>query len=211
MLKRNGQNCHRTVPDYLGRLTDFEFLAYCAVFESLADDYGRVSSLNSALTELERSLPRLADACAAPKKHCPEIVPASEGPNWEMVGTLLKLDRTAMLLCRREVGGKREFSIIEHLDQNAPLARAKGVWHVQMTSNDAKVMLQDFVEGERQALKLYANDIVASARETVDQKYPGQNLGRVVKAISQRCTKATSPHPTAENRSGQKNAAGVRV
>jgi hypothetical protein len=212
MLTRDGQPCQRAVPDYPGRLTDFEFLAYCVVFESVADDFKRVAALNSALADLEHSRPRLANACAGPERDDPEIVPASDGLNWELVGTLLKFDRTALLLCRREIHGEREFSIIQRLDPSSPLAQAKGIWQVQMTSNDARVMLQDFVESERQALKLYAGDIVAIAREAVEHLYPGQNLGRVIEAISQRCAKdIAAEKATPVRRHVRRQSEGVRV
>lgn len=211
MLKRNGQPCERSVPDYLGRLTDFEFLAYGTVFEFVADDHKRLSDINSALTELEHSVSRLEGYCVRPQKQEPEIIPAKDGPYWEVVASLLKLDRTALLLCRREMNDQREFSIVEQLDPNSALAKAKGTWQVQMTSNDARLLLQDFIQGERHALELYANDVVAVARETIEEKYPGQNLGRVIKAISQRCSKAISSEQVVPIRHVSKQSEGVRV
>jgi hypothetical protein len=211
MLKRNGQPCQRSVPDYPGRLTDFEFLAYGAVFESVADDFKRLSGLSSTLTELEHVLPRLVDACAGPEKEDPEIIPARDGPYWQAVAFLMKLDRTSLLLCRRETNDQREFSVIEQLDPNSALAKAKGTWQVQMTSNDARLLLQDFIDGERQALQLYAGDIVAVAREVIDRKYPGQKLGRVTKAISQRCQNAISTEQVVPIRHSRKESAGIRV
>ena len=211
MLKRNGQPCERRVPDFPGRLTDFEFLAYGTVFDSIAQDYNQVSSINSTLNEIEHSFGRLVDGCLGPERSDPEIVPARDGPYWQVVGALLTLDRTSFLLCRRENNGDPEFSIIEQLDPNSPLAKAKGTWQVQMTSNDPRLLLQDFVEGERQTLQLYANDLVAIARETVEQKYPGQNLSRVIKAISQRCLKAVSGEEVIPIRHVTKQSEGVRV
>lgn len=211
MLKRNGQPCERSVPDYPGRLTDFEFLAYGTVFDSISVDYKQVSSVNAALDEIEHSLGRLVDACLGPERKEPEIVPARDGPYWQAVAALLTLDRTSFLLCRRENNCEREFSIVEQLDPNSPLAKAKGTWQVQMTSNDPRLLLQDFVEGERQTLQLYARDLVAIARETVEQKYPGQNLSRVIKAISQRCLKAVSGEEVVPIRHVTKQSEGVRV
>lgn len=211
MLKRNGQLCQRSVPDYSGRLTDFEFLAYGTVFEAVADDYKRLANLSSTLTELEHALPRLVSACLAIEKEEPEIIPARDGPYWQAVAFLMKLDRTSLLLCRRDVNDQREFSVIEQLDPNSPLAKAKGTWHVQMTSNDARLLLQEFINGEREALQLYAGDIVATAREVIDKKYPDRKLGRVVKAISQRCQKVISAEEVVPLRHVRNKSEGIRV
>jgi hypothetical protein len=38
-------------------------------------------------------------------------------------------------------------------------------------------------------VKPFANDIIATAQEQAAEKYPGEDLNRVLEAISQRCTK----------------------
>ena len=61
MLKRNGQPCQRTVPDYSGRLTDFEFLAYNTVFTSVEEDFKQLSAITDSLTDLERAFARVLE------------------------------------------------------------------------------------------------------------------------------------------------------
>lgn len=192
MLKRNGQPCQRTVPDYSGRLTDFEFLAYNTVFTSVEEDFKQLSAITDSLMDLADSFPRLLEASEGEIDKFQEVIPDETGRQWAVVAPLLKLGRTALLFCKREVEGTNEFAVVERLDPNSPLAQAKGVWQTQMTSNDARLLLQDFIEGERQTAELYAKDIVGISREAVEEKYPDQDLGRVVKAIAQRCSKKIS-------------------
>lgn len=192
MLKRNGQPCQRTVPEYSGRLTDFEFLAYSTVFTSVEEDFKQLSAITDSLTDLERSFPRLLEASEGGLDTFDQVLPDQNGNQWAIIAPLLKFRRTEMLFCKRIVEGKNEFAVVEQLDPSSPLAQAKGVWQMQMTSNDARLLLQDFIEGERQTALLYAQDIVGISREAAEDKFPEQDLGRVVKAIAQRCSKKIS-------------------
>jgi hypothetical protein len=105
---------------------------------------------------------------------------------------LLKFGRTALLFCKRVTERESEFAVIERLDPKSPLAQAKGVWQLQTASNDARLLLQEFMEGERRTAQIYAQDIVGMSREAVAENFPDRDLGRVIKAISQRCSKKIS-------------------
>lgn len=211
MLKRNGQPCQRTVPGYSGRLTDFEFLAYNTVFNSVEDDYRQLSAVADSLTDLERSLPGLLDASEGPTEGFQEMVPDETGAEWGVVRPLLKFNRTGLLFCKRVVEGQDEFAIIERLDPNSALAQARGAWHLQMTSNDPRLLLQDFMEAERKTAQMYAHDIVGMSREAVEEKFPERDLGRVIKAISQRCSKKLSTEERVIPVPVRKASEGVRV
>ena len=192
MLKRNGQLCQRTVPDYQGRLTDAEFLAYNTGFTAVEEDFRNLLTIHESLNELERSMPHLLEVSEAPVSDFNEIVPDQDRVRWSVVAPLLKLRRTQMLLCKRIENTKTEFAVIERLDSNSELAQAIGLWQRQMTSNDPRALLQDFIEGERQTLQLYGQDIVATAKEAIEEKFPERDSSRVIGAISQRCTKTIS-------------------
>lgn len=211
MLKRNGQPCQRSVPDCPGRLTDFEFLAYNTVFSSVEEDFKQLSAVTDSLTDLERSFPRLLEASEGAVGSFNEVVPDQTGRQWSVVAPVLKFRRTELLFCKRVVEGESEFAIIERLDPNSALAQAKGIWQLQMTSNDARLLLQDFIEGERQTAQLYAQDIVGIARDVVDEKYPDQDLGRVVKALAQRCSKKISTEERVIPVQTRKRIESVRV
>lgn len=211
MLKRNGQPCQRSVPDYSGRLTDFEFLAYNTVFTSVEEDFKQLSAVTDSLTDLEHSFPRLLDASAGSIENLSGIVPDQTGKQWSIIAPLLKFRRTELLFCKREVEGANEFAVVERLDPDSPLAKAKGTWQLQMTSNDPRLLLQDFMEGERQTLELCAQDIVGMSREAIEEKFPERDLGRVIKAISQRCTKKISTEEKVIPIQTRKRAESVRV
>lgn len=212
MLKRNGQPCQRTVPDYPGRLTDFEFLAYNTVFTAVEEDFKLLSAVTESLTDLERSFPRLLEASEGAMDSFNEVVPDQTGKQWAVVAPLLKFRRTELLFCKRIVeGAENEFAVVERLDPKSPLAQARGVWQLHMTSNDARLLLQDFIEGERQTAQLYAQDIVGISRDEIDEKYPDQDLGRVVKAIAQRCSKKISTEERVIPVQTRKRVESVRV
>ncbi|HVS50858.1 MAG TPA: hypothetical protein VHD62_00785 [Opitutaceae bacterium] len=211
MLKRNGQLCHRSVPDYGGRLTDFEFLAYSTAFTSVEEDYKQLSTITDSLTEVEGAFPRLLEASAGAPNSFSEVVADQTGKQWSVISPLLKLRRTELLFCKRFIEGDPEFSVIQRLDPESSLAKAQGVWQLQESSNDPRLLLQDFIESERQTAQLYAQDIRAVAREALEQKYPDRDLGRVIKAIAQRFAKKVSTEEQVTPIQVRQWSEGVRV
>jgi len=97
-----------------------------------------------------------------------------------------------MLWCKRQFGEMEEFAVVERFEPNSPLAIAQGEFDVQMTDSDPLRLLRDFINARRDAAQLFANDIIATAKEHVAENHPGENLNRVLDAISQRCTKSIS-------------------
>jgi hypothetical protein len=212
MLKRNGQPCQRSVPDYSGRLTDFEFLAYNTVFRGVEDSYQELSLLSDSITHTERSFGDVLAVSSAPSEEgTHEVVAEKNGAKWAVIASLLKQRQNELLFCKKEGGGATEFAIVEKLAPNSPLAKAQGMWFVHQTSNDARLLLQDFIENERQTLNLYANDIVASAKERIEEKYPDEDMSRVIKAISARCTKKSVLEEKAIPFQHNRPARGVRI
>jgi hypothetical protein len=195
MLKRNGQLCQHSVPDYSGRLTGDEFLAYNTVFSAVEDQIQQLSGIRDSLNELEASLTKMVDAAANALTRT-ETVRAKDGVEWQVVKPLLKPQHSEVLWCKRSVGAKTEHAVIERFNPNSPLAKAQGASEVQMTSDDPKRLLQDFVQSQREMLHLWVHDIVALTRESLEEKFSGQDLSRVVKAIAQRCAKHSSPEET---------------
>jgi hypothetical protein len=92
-----------------------------------------------------------------------------------------------MLLCSRDIDGQKQFGVVEKFDPNSPYARVHGDTDLQMTGNNAFVLLQNYVESERSVLQLFRKDIEATVEENLSEKFPGQNHSRVVRAISARC------------------------
>lgn len=211
MLKRNGQLCHRSVPDYAGRLTDAEFLAYNAVFTSVEEDFKQLSAVTDSLTDVERAFPRLIEASEGASNSFSEVVADQTGKQWAVISPLLKLRRTELLFCKRLIEGEPEFSIIQRFDPESPLAKAHGVWQWLMMSDDPRLLLQGFIETERQVSLLYARDIEAITREAIKQRYPSLDPSRVIKAIAQRFAKKVSTEEQVVPVQVRRRSEGVRV
>lgn len=210
MMKRNGQLCEHTVPDYSGRLTDAEFLAYNSVFGAVESDFKELSKVANALVEVEKSFAQLVKAVSVPPESATEIVEAA-GVKWDAIKPLLKVEGSEMLWCRRHVEGAADYAVVERLDANSPLARAQGAFNLQMTGLDAPSLLRKFLQEQRETLGLYANDIVAEAHERLAEKYPGQDTDRVAKAIEARCAKQISSEQMTTQAQTPSRREGMRV
>lgn len=190
-MKRNGQLCEHTVPDYSGRLTDSEFLVYNSVFASLEPDFKVLTTVSNALAEMESSFTQLVEAA---KTNQPERASVVEplGGKWEIIKPLLKVDGTEMLWCKQRFNDTDSYGIVQRLDENSPLAKAQGACSLQVMGLDAHGLLRDFLQESREALGLFANDIVAEAYGQLAEKHPGQDMERVAQAIDARCAKQIS-------------------
>jgi len=82
---------------------------------------------------------------------------------------------------------------------------------VQMTDSDPLRLLRDFISARREASQFFANDIIATAQEQAAEKYPGQDLNRVLEAISHRCTKSISPEQTVTPAQTRKQSEGMHI
>ena len=211
MLKRNGQMCEHAVPDYSGRLTDAEFAAYNSVFTAVESDFKEFSSITDSLGQIKEKMPRLLEGTPAPGDSGQRMVEGPDGTKWAVVAPLLQMRAGEIVWCQRNVAGKSEFAVVERFNPDSALARAQGPCEVQMTGNNACALLQDFVQGQREALQMYASDIVAAAQEKADEKYPGQDLSRVMDALSQRCTKQISVEQMEAPAQSRKQTEGIRV
>jgi len=211
MLKRNGKLCRHNVPEYSARLTDAEFLAYNTVFTSIEDEFRQFSVIRDASSETEASLSRLLDLGTNQLEAPFEMLYSNDGTQWQIIKPLLKPGRSEILLCKRSLCGEMEFAVIERFAPNSPLATAKGACEVQMTSNDARQLLQDFIEGQRQMLQLWVHDIVTQARENLEENFSGQDLSRVLQAIAQRCTREAAPEETIIPIQQRRRIEGVHV
>ena len=211
MLKRNGQLCEHTVPGYSGRLTDTEFAAYNSVFTAVETDFKDLSSITGSLGQMKEMMPRLLEGTFASGDLSKRMVEGPDGTKWTAVAPLLQMRASEIVWCRRDVAGKSEFAVVEHFDPNSALAKAQGPSEIQMTGNNARALLQEFVQGQHEALQMYATDIVAAAQEKANEKYPGQDLTRVMDALSQRCTKQISVEKMESPAQARKQTEGVRV
>ena len=208
MLKKHGQLCQHSVPDYSGRLTDSEFEAYNSVFASIEADFKELTGIRDGLAQLEKSLPDFLEKISSPVS---ESVGGQDGSTWEVIAPLPDTKHGEMLWCKRRLGDMEEFAVVERFNPNSPLAAAQGEFDVQMTDTDPMRLLRDFINARRDTAQLFANDIIATAQEQAAEKYPGEKLNRVVEAISHRCAKNISPEQTVSPVEGRRRGEGMHV
>lgn len=180
MLKRDGENCEHSVPNYPGLLTTSEYRAYQAAIPLVAEQVRLHNERIKILAELEKQTPEIAEKIAG-QKNVPQV------GAWQHRHTLFKTARSEMTLCSRGDDGKEQFGVIERFDPNSPYAKTRGDSMEIMRSNNTFVLLQNFVEGERSVLRLYRQDIAATVDEKLTEMFPGLNNKRVVRAITARC------------------------
>lgn len=208
MLKRNGQLCEHSVPDYSGRLTDSEFEAYKALFGTVETEFNELSAITQAVAQMEKSLPQFLDKISTQGS---QSVDGQDGAEWKIIAPLPDAPHGEMFWSKRQLGDMEEFAIVERFDPNSPLAAAQGEFDVQMTDTDPMRLLRDFINARRDAAQLFANDIVATVQEQASEKYPGEDLNRVVEAISHRCAKKISPEQTVSPVEARRRSEGMHV
>lgn len=208
MLKKHGQICQHSVPVYSGRLTDTEFVAYNAVFASVEGDFKELVGIADGLGQLEKSLPSFLEKLSSPSS---QSLTGQDGSDWKIIAPLPVTPNGEMLWCKREFGEMEEFAVIERFDPNSPLAIAQGEFDVQMTDSDPMRLLRDFINARRDAAQLFANDIIATANEQAAENHPGEDLNRVLDAISQRCTKSISAEERISSAQARRQGEGMHV
>lgn len=208
MLKKHGQLCQHSVPDYSGRLTDSEFEAYNSVFASIEGDFKELASITGDIAQLEKSLPEFLKRISSPVS---QSVGGQDGSEWEVIAPLPDTKHGEMLWCKRQIGDMEEFAVVERFDPNSPFATAQGEFDVQMTDSDPMRLLRDFINARRDTAQLFANDIIATAQEQAAEKYPGEDLNRVLEAISNHCTKSISPEQSVPPAQVRRQGEGMHV
>jgi hypothetical protein len=211
MLKRNGESCQHEVPGYPGMLTTTEFQAYREAFAVVEDQICALTEADRALAKIEKLLPQIPAPLTSKILEPAQSLEAEElrDSGWQVRRTLHKSARNELLLCSRDAENGREFAVIERFDPSSPYAKANGSCEVQLVSNDPRLLLQDYVEQEKQLFRLFRSDLVAQVEEVLSQKFPDQNMSRVTKAIAARCNSAGGVDQPQEH--SQTTAAGVKV
>jgi hypothetical protein len=189
MLKRNGEDCEHPVPNYPGLLTASEFKAYNVAVPLVAVEVRLFNERATTLSEIEKQSAGTAEQVTSQMaRDLPSLtVKGKLESEWKIRHVLIKSARSEMLLCSRDNEGEQHFGVVEKFDPNSPFARVHGDTDLQMTGNNAFVLLQNYVESERSVLQLFRKDIEATVEEKLSEKFPSQNHSRVVRAISARC------------------------
>jgi hypothetical protein len=189
MLKRNGEPCQYRVPGFSGRLTEAEYAAYSEAMVSVQDQVTQLTEGARTLAEIENRFASWRDlpVNGATEKVQVISVRGDQGAPWQILQSLSKTALNEVLFCSRPKGNAQEFGIIEKFSPDSAYARVHGTTEVLMTSNDPKILIQDHLDNERAILRLFRKDIEATVEEMVTEKYPGENMSRVIRAVGARC------------------------
>ena len=127
----------------------------------------------------------------------------------------MRLNHNEVLLCRRVCEHGLEYAVIDHTPVASAYAKAHGPLDVLRTGDNPRQVLRNYVRSERQTLELMANDITASVREVLRERFPKQDLRRVVNEIAQMCKKVVrlgfSESVSELSGQTQKTTQGVRM
>src|SRR5205814_3803387 len=89
---------------------------------------------------------------------------------------LMKLGQSEIFLCETATERGREFAVAERFSDDSPYARGNGTYELLLRGTDSDRLRHDYVECERQTLRLMATDTVAQAHERLAEKRNEQTL-----------------------------------
>lgn len=174
--------------------------AYAEVRRRFAEQMKQSNVAHGAVRRLEKDLTMhmgnvLRQAVSHTSK--PEnLIETNDGKQWQR-----SVDLTDdCCLCYRATGQNLDFAVVER----SPLA---GSNEVLTRSRTALAALQDFAAIQRKTLHIWTEDMAAQISEYLTEKYPGQNMSRVINGFMQRFTQAE----TLTQSHKQNHGRGIRV
>ena len=188
MIKRKGKQLEGVRPPTLKRMTDTEYAAYFEAFGAIKNDYQAISLIGDKLREVEttaRNLSSLDHQGPNAQAELPDT--AGDRSPWEVCASLMRLNQNEVLLCKRVGEHGFEYAVIDHSTSASAYAKARGPAEVLRTGDNPRQVLRDFMRGEREALQLMVNDITANVRVFIAERFPKQDLRRVVNEITRMC------------------------
>jgi hypothetical protein len=112
---------------------------------------------------------------------------ASDRSPWEVCASLMRLNHNEVVLCKRVCKHGLEYAIIDHSPVASAYAKARGPADVLRTGESPRLVVRDFLRSERETLQLMVNDITANVRLVIAERFPKQDLRRVINEIARMC------------------------
>ncbi|HEX3716818.1 MAG TPA: hypothetical protein VH595_02520 [Verrucomicrobiae bacterium] len=160
------------------RLSEMEEQAYAEIRQRFAEQMEESSAVHSAIQRLEQDLTKhtgnvlrqVVSRTAKPEN----LVETDDGQQWQR-----SVDLTDdCYLCYCTTGHRADFAVVER-------SSLVGTSEVLTRNRTALAALQDFAAVQRQTLRIWAEDMAAQISEYLTEKYPGQNMSRVVNGFMQ--------------------------
>jgi hypothetical protein len=99
----------------------------------------------------------------------------------------MQLNHNEVLLCKRVCEHGLEYAVIDHSPVTSAYAKVHGPLDVLRTGDNPRQVLRDFLRSERETLQLMVNDMSANVRLLIAERFPKQDLRRVVNEITRMC------------------------
>jgi len=190
MIKRNGQPRQGVAPPSLKRMSDAEHAAYFEAFGVIKSDYQALCLIGDKLREVEANARGLGSV-ESQAQSGPAELPASAGGRspWEVCASLMRLNNNEVVLCKRVCEHGLEYAVIDEASAASAYAKARGPLDVLRTGDNPRQVLRDYLRSESETLQLMVNDITANVRLVIAERFPKQDLRRVVNEITRMCKK----------------------
>jgi hypothetical protein len=216
MIKRKGKQLEGVRPPALKRMSDTEYAAYFEAFGAIKSDYEALCLISDKLrvvARAERTIGSLESQAHAGHAILPDA--AKDRSPWEVCSSLMRLNQNEVVLCKRACEYGFEYAIIDHSPVASAYAKTHGTADLLRTGDSPSQVVYDFLRSERETLQLMVNDITANVRLIIAERFPKQDLRRVVNEITRMCKTVArlgfSETPLDIAGQTQKPVRGVRV
>jgi hypothetical protein len=197
-------------------MSDIEYAAYFEAFGAIKSDYEALNEIGGKLREVETTARGLDSLDSQAESGQAELPDASGGRSaWEVCVSLVRLDQNEVQLCKRICEHGLEYAVIDRASVASAYAKAHGPLDVLRTGDNPRQVLRDYLRSERETLQLMTSDITASVRLLIAERFPNQDVRRVVNEITRMCKKVAglgfSETLTDATAQAQKHNGGLHV
>jgi hypothetical protein len=186
------------------RPTELEDKAHAEAVRHFADHLKQFPASRVVVERLERDADKIALAAnRAAAKPTPKenVIQADDGKQWHKSVDLME----NIHLCHRPISYGAEYAVVEH-------SPARSTNEILNRGWNATEVVKEFTQQQRQALQLWTEDMTAQVQEFLAEKFPGQDLSRVVDAFIHKCTtQAVSQKHSLTHGHEQNHSRGMRV
>ena len=181
--------------------TALEEQALAETREHFTEHLNQFSESQGEIRRIEKDLSRLALAVnlttsrTAPSRN---RFQTDDGASWYASVELMR----NCWACYRPTAAGTEFAVVE-------MPASVGTPEILAKGRSAIEVVQAFARDQRQALKLWTEDVIAQVNEFLTQKYPGQDTSRVADGFMRRFTRSLSLKETFAQE--QKNGRRIRI
>jgi hypothetical protein len=215
MIKRKGQQPKDVKPPTLKRMSDTEYAAYFEAFGAIKGHYQTLCLIGDKLREVETTARNLGPLdVPAPASLGESLDTAGDRSPWEVCASLMRLNQNEVVLCRRVCEHGLEYAVIDQSPVSSIHAKVNGRTEVLRTGDNPRQVLREFLRCERETLELMVNNVTEDVRLLIAERFPRQDLRRVVNEITRACKSVArvgfSESPL-DITHAQKQGQGVRV